>query len=163
MMPSLGGCQVQEGCQPHQDLARPPSPSQPYLQPRSVPSERQAWLRPEAALTASRFCVSASCCRAGAVRAESMSLLKAQGEWGAQADGRGDSERLRTGPPQSRAVAEQVPFHAAGCRRGAELEQGGCCPDVLGLQPSRGREHPRSQSVQGCGKRLLQNYLRFSL
>lgn len=35
-MPSLGGCQVQEGCQP-QDLTRPLPPSQPYLQPRSVP------------------------------------------------------------------------------------------------------------------------------
>lgn len=35
-MPSLGGCQVQEGCQP-QDLTHPPPPSQSYLQPRSVP------------------------------------------------------------------------------------------------------------------------------
>lgn len=63
-------------------------------------------------------------------------LLAAQAQWGQSAchclrprasgvrrrgaeqdGGRGDSERLRTGPPRSRAVAEQVPFHAAGCRR----------------------------------------------
>lgn len=157
-MPSLGGCQVQEGCQP-QDLTHPPPPSQSYLQPRSVP------------LSTPSFAPTGSGPHSKPVL-RFRQLLAAQAQWGQSAwhslrprtsgvrrrsDERArclnDSERLRSRAARASGCSGASSFP---CRWVSTLSRilshrvaaWTCSVYSLlrdqGILPSKGREHPPS-------------------